>query len=215
MVLGILVAAPLFALILFRYVDPTSVPMLSDRLAGMTVAHRFVPLEDVAPPLVWSVIAAEDQRFCSHGGVDWDALFTQVDRLRAGEDPRGASTLTMQVVKNLFFGTDRSYVRKVLEVPLALAADIILGKERVFEIYVNIAEWGEGIYGVEAAAQAYFRRPARDLTLRDAARLASALPNPQARNPANPTGAHRRLAGIVEGRAPQMGAYITCILGEG
>ncbi|MEH0070664.1 monofunctional biosynthetic peptidoglycan transglycosylase [Pannonibacter sp. Pt2-lr] len=138
------------------------------------------------PHLVRAVITSEDARFCEHEGVDWDALEGQIQRLNAGEEARGASTITMQLAKNLFLWGDRSFIRKGLELPTALMIDQILTKRRIMELYLNVAEWGEGIFGAEAAAQAWFGKSAADLTPAEASRLATALPNPVLRNPARP-----------------------------
>src|SRR5690606_25438840 len=128
-----------------------------------------------------------------------------------GGPSRGASTITMQTVKNLFLWNGRSYVRKGLEFPLALIADGILSKKRIMEIYLNIAEWGPGIYGIEAAAQHYFNRRATKLNAQPAALLAVTLPNPTVRNPTTPTRTMRRIAGIVAGRAARSGPYVVCV----
>jgi monofunctional biosynthetic peptidoglycan transglycosylase len=117
----------------------------------------------------------------------------------------------MQTVKNLFLSNGRSFLRKAVEVPLALYFDAVMPKRRVMEIYLNIAEWGPGIYGLEAAAHHYFGRPARDLTRKQAALLAVTLPNPHARNPAKPSAQLSRLANRIERRAQASGAYIGCI----
>jgi monofunctional biosynthetic peptidoglycan transglycosylase len=128
-----------------------------------------------------------------------------------GEKTRGASTIVMQTGKNLFLWPGRSYLRKALELPLALYIDLVLSKKRIMEIYLNIAEWGPGIYGIEAASQYRFGRPASALTRRQAALLAVTLPSPETRNPAKPTKGLSRLARIIERRARQAGAYIGCL----
>jgi len=124
---------------------------------------------------------------------------------------RGASTITMQTAKNLFLWNSRSYVRKGLEIPLALAIDFAWPKRRVMEVYLNIAEWGEGLYGAEAAAQRYFGRPASDLTPRQAALLVAALPNPRTRDARKPQGRYARLAASVERRAKGAGQWVDCL----
>ena len=134
-----------------------------------------------------------------------------VDDLIEGERPRGASTIPMQTVKNLYLWSSRSYIRKGLEVPLALMVDAIWSKRRLLEIYLNIAEWGPGIFGIEAAARHHFKRSAKSLSRRQAALLAVTLPNPHLRNPRKPRRGMRRLARLVERRAKQSGAYIKCV----
>jgi monofunctional biosynthetic peptidoglycan transglycosylase len=171
-----------------------------------------VSFDEISPHLVQSVVMGEDGRFCEHGGVDWDALMLVLDR--EGGPNRGASTISMQTVKNLFLWNSRSYVRKGLEIPLALYADLVWSKRRMIEIYLNIAEWGPELYGAEAAAQHYFKKPAAKLSRREAALLASALPNPIARNAAKPSRGQQRYARTVERRAAQSGAYVTCLYGD-
>ena len=170
-----------------------------------------MPLDDVSPFVYQSVVSSEDGQYCSHNGVDWDAVDLVVDNLIDGERPRGASTIPMQTVKNLFLWNSRSYLRKLLEVPLALTADWAWDKRRMMEIYLNIAEWGPGIFGIEAAAQHHFKRSAKKLTRRQAALLAVTLPNPIARNPRKPNRGLQRLARLVEKRARQSGAYVKCL----
>jgi monofunctional biosynthetic peptidoglycan transglycosylase len=154
-------------------------------------------------------MASEDARFCEHRGVDWRALDAVIDE--AGGPTRGASTIAMQVARNLFLWTPRSYVRKGLEIPLALYGDLVWGKHRQMEIYLNIAQWGPNIFGIEAAARTYFARAAKDLTAAQAALLAVSLPNPIIRNPANPSQGVRALARRIAARARQMGAYDACL----
>ena len=147
--------------------------------------------------------------FCSHGGVDWQELSKVLDR-NAGPN-RGASTITMQTVKNLFLWTSRSYVRKALEIPLALYADLVWSKRRTMEIYLNIVEFGPGIFGAEAAAQHYFKRSAKELTPGQSALLVSALPNPIERNPGKPSRFVNSRARTIAGRGRAAGAYINCL----
>lgn len=186
---------------------PFSTLELWQRLRGVPIEKQWVPLDDIAPVLVHSVIMSEDGRFCAHRGVDWDAVRLVLDSNAA----RGASTIPMQTVKNLFLWHSRSYVRKALEIPLAYWADLVWSKRRMMEIYLNIVEWGPGIFGAEAAARHWFNVPAAKLSRRQAALLAATLPNPIARNPAKPGRTTTYLAGIVEKRARQAGAYIGCV----
>lgn len=171
---------------------------------GEPVERNVVPLSGIAPTLSLAVLASEDARFCGHGGVDWDAL-----RLVLDDDDgpsRGASTITMQLAKNLFLWPSRSYLRKALEIPLALYLDAVLGKRRVVEIYLNVAEWGDGVFGAEAAARRHFGKGAGELSRREAALLATSLPNPRLRDPAKPTRRQRELTGIVLARMPATSA---------
>lgn len=212
--LVILLLPPVLTL-LWAVVPPISTLMLARYVQGLWVERDYVSLDAISPHLVRSVVASEDARFCQHGGVDWEALESQIAALNEGDNVRGASTITMQVAKNLFLWNDRSYVRKAVELPLALMLDAMLTKRRILEIYLNIAEWGEGVFGAEAAAQAWFGKPAKDLSRTEAARLATALPNPLARNPARPRPGHDRLARINRGRAAAIEPHLDCIPGFG
>lgn len=196
-------------IVLWRFAPPVSTPMLARWVVLKPVDRRWVPLARISPNLQAAVVMGEDARFCRHRGVDWGALQEVMD------DPdgpsRGASTLTMQTAKNLFLWNSRSYVRKAVEIPLAATIDFAWPKRRVLEVYLNIAEWGDGVFGAEAAARRYFGRPASDLTPRQAALLAAALPNPRLRDPARPQGRHARLAGIIERRARGAGPWTDCL----
>ncbi len=154
---------------------------------------------------------SEDGQYCQHNGVDWQALNTVIDDAIDGEKTRGASTITMQTVKNLFLWNSRSFIRKGLEIPLALYVDAIWSKRRQMEIYLNIAEWGPGIYGIEAAAQYHFKRPASRLNRAQSALLAVTLPNPELRNPQKPSRRMKVLARINRARAQVSGAYVRCL----
>jgi monofunctional biosynthetic peptidoglycan transglycosylase len=184
-----LVAAVLLLVILYRWVDPpTSTLMLSQRLAGMDIEQKWVPLERISPNLVQAVILSEDGAFCRHHGVDWSALE------EAMESSRGGSTITMQVVKNLFLWPARSYIRKALEIALAYVVEMVWSKERVLEIYLNIAEWGPGVFGAEAAARYHFGKASSRLTAQEAALLAVSLPSPLDRQAGYPGWQTQRLA---------------------
>ncbi|WP_442896452.1 monofunctional biosynthetic peptidoglycan transglycosylase [Bosea sp. CCNWLY174] len=210
-----LVLAIVFAalLLLYRFVPPPSTLMLGRWLTFRTVERDWVPLSQISPHLIRAVIASEDQRFCSHAGVDWGEL----NAVLQDEDgpSRGASTLTMQTAKNLFLWPGRSYLRKGLELPMALAIDFAWPKRRVIEVYLNIAEWGEGVFGAEAASQRHFGKPASRLTPAEAARLAGALPNPILRDPSRPSRALLAAAGRVQRRMNQLGPLGNCALPAG
>jgi monofunctional biosynthetic peptidoglycan transglycosylase len=191
----------------YLVVPPVSTLMLSRWLSGQGAERTYVPLSAISRQLPAAVIASEDARFCQHGGVDWSALHEVI----SDEDgpSRGASTIPMQVAKNLFLWPSRSYVRKALEIPLALVLDLIWSKRRMIEIYLNIAEWGEGTFGAEAAARRHFGKSARELTRREAALLAASLPNPLVRNPGRPSVRLRALAGRVQARME--GTPVECL----
>lgn len=193
------------------FVHPVSTLMLGDLATFNGYDRRWVAIEDVAPVLVHSVIMSEDGQFCSHRGIDWNELKVVIDDAMAGEASRGASTIPMQTVKNLFLWPGRSVVRKAVEVPLAVYFDAVLPKKRIMEIYLNVAEWGAGIYGIEAAAQHYFGVAASKLSPRQAALLTVALPNPFIRNPAKPGPGLKRLANLIQRRATRAGGYVGCV----
>lgn len=192
-------------------VRPVSTLMVADLVMLRGYDRRWVPLEEISPNLVNAVMMSEDGQFCAHRGVDWGEFNAVLQDFRAGAPARGASTIPMQTVKNLFLWPGRSYLRKALEMPLALYFDGVVPKKRIMEIYLNMAEWGPGIYGAEAAAQHYFNRPASALSARQGALMAATLPNPIARNPAQPTSGMNRIANIVERRAGHAGGYNRCV----
>lgn len=197
-------------MILWRFAPPVSTLMLARYVTGRPVVRDYASLDRISPALVASVVMSEDAKFCRHHGVDWDALGEVLD----DEDgpSRGASTITMQVVKNLFLWPARSAIRKAVEIPLALVLDIVWPKRRIMEVYLNIAEWGpDGVFGAEAAARADFRRTAATLTHHQAALMAAALPNPILRRPQRPTRAQARHARRVMGRLADAGPWLDCL----
>jgi monofunctional biosynthetic peptidoglycan transglycosylase len=200
-------------IVLYRFADPPfSALMLQRWLSGESVAKAFVPIDAMAPALVKTVLISEDGRFCEHRGIDLDAIQTALEKAGDGT-PRGASTISMQVAKNLFLWPSKSYLRKALEVPLTLAIEVVWPKRRIMEIYLNIAEWGPGVYGAEAAARHHFSKRALDLTERESALLAVALPNPIARDAGKPGAGTRRLAGLIQARANRASRYqMWCVL---
>ena len=207
-----LVLAPFILIIFYSFVaPPVSNLMLWRWAAGAGIDYRWRNLKDIAPILPATIIMTEDARFCAHRGVDWEAVRKAIKAAETSDQARGASTISMQVVKNLFLWPSRSYVRKALEVPLAYFADFVWGKARMMEIYVNIAEWAPGVYGAEAGAQHYFDRPANKLTAVQAARLAAILPSPLTRSAANPRDGTRRLSRRALARGRNAGRWVICI----
>jgi monofunctional glycosyltransferase len=187
---------------LYRVVDPVSTLMLWRRVTGARVERVVVPMERIDPNLPRAVIAAEDGSFCTHRGIDLRQMREAVVKADGLSDARGGSTITQQLAKNLFLWQGRSFVRKGLELPLALWINLVIPKRRQIEIYLNIAEWGpNGEFGAEAAARRAFGKPARQLTPQEAALLAATLPNPVRRNPRQPGPGLRRLTGIYMTRA--------------
>ncbi len=196
----------------YRFVQPVSTPMLWRWLSGARVERVVVPLSRIAPTLPLTVIVAEDGSFCRNRGIDLGAMREALEEADDLGEARGGSTITQQTAKNLFLWPGRSFVRKALEIPLALWINLVLSKRRVLEIYLNIAEWGpNGEFGAEAASRWAFGKSARSLTAREAAELAAILPNPVRRSAKTPSMLVRRLAGLYERRAAANPARDACI----
>lgn len=216
--IAIALAIPLMLILLFRFVDPPrSMTMAARKLQGHTIHYRWAPLERISPILVKTVVTSEDDRFCEHWGVDWTAVGEAIEEAEERGDyaPRGASTIPMQTVKNLFLWEDRSYLRKAIEIPLTYALNLLWPKRRIIEVYLNIAEWAPGVFGIEAAARHHFRRGAGRLTAAQAAQLAAALPNPHVRNAGRPGPRTLRLARHIAGRARRENTPLGCIYPDG
>jgi monofunctional biosynthetic peptidoglycan transglycosylase len=209
----VIVALPYVLIILYApsFIHPISTLMLRDLVLFRGYDRQWVAFEDISPNLVRSVMMSEDGQFCIHDGVDWVQMRGVVTDALEGEATRGASTIPMQTAKNLFLWNGRSFIRKGMELPLALAADFVWSKQRMMELYLNVAEWGPGIYGAEAAARHHFGVPAAKLTRRQAALLAVSLPNPIERNAGKPGRGLRSLASLIERRASRSGEYIKCL----
>jgi monofunctional biosynthetic peptidoglycan transglycosylase len=211
-IVGVLVAIPIVLTPLYIVVDPISMPMLTRYLAGQPVQREWRGIADISDRLKAAVVMSEDGQFCRHWGIDLGALRTEVEDFVAGRPTRGASTITMQVARNLFLWNGRSIIRKGLEIPLALYVDLVLSKERILEIYLNIAEWGpDGEFGAAAGAQAAFGIEPQNLPWDRASLLVTALPNPYVRLPGNPGPNVRRIAGIIEERAREYGQRAACV----
>jgi monofunctional biosynthetic peptidoglycan transglycosylase len=201
-----LVFTVLALVVAYRWVDPpVSTLMIGQSLTGTSIDRRWVPIERISPNLIRAVVLSEDSGFCRHNGVDLAALEEAI------EADRGGSTITMQVVKNLFLWPSRSYVRKAIEIGLAYLVDALWPKRRIMEVYLNIAEWGDGIFGAEAAARAHFDTSAARLTADEAALMAVALPNPIDRTPAAPSLATGRLAQRLLARMGTSKADLSCL----
>jgi len=179
-------AACLGELLALRWINPPTTAVQAERRAA-AIWHRkpyrkrqaFVPLGRISPDLQHAVISAEDGRFYRHHGIDWQEVQKVVDKdMEQGKLGRGGSTITQQLVKNLFLSTNRSLIRKAVEFTLAPPAELILGKRRILELYLNVIEWGPGIYGAEAASEAWYGMPAAKINRDQAARLAAILPSP-------------------------------------
>jgi len=195
-------------LVLARWIDPPTTAVHIQRRWQAWIHHKpyrerykFIPLSQISPNLQHAVIAAEDAHFYQHHGFDWHEIQIAAQEDLEGDRTRGASTLTQQLVKNLFFGTGRSVLRKGAEASLVPVAEFILGKRRILEIYLNVVEWGPGIYGADSAARYYDQTPARNIGREQAARLAAILPAPLRRRPER----MNSYSGIILGRMVQRG----------
>jgi monofunctional biosynthetic peptidoglycan transglycosylase len=200
-----------FALMLVaaRWIDPPTTAVHMERRMQSWIHHtpyheryEFVPLRQIAPDFQHAVIAAEDARFYQHHGFDWEAMEIAAEEdMEGGHRIRGGSTITQQLVKNLFFGTGRSILRKGAEFTLVPVAEFVLGKQRILELYLNVVEWGPGVYGAESACRYYYKTPARSIDRQRAAQLAAILPLPLKRRPDHMT----RYSGLILERMRQMG----------
>jgi monofunctional biosynthetic peptidoglycan transglycosylase len=191
-----------------RWIDPPTTAVQIQRRLQAWADHKpyrkrynFIPLRQISPNLQHAVIAAEDARFYQHHGFDWHEIQIAADDDLEGGRFRGASTITQQLIKNLFFGTGRSILRKGAEFTLVPLAELFLGKQRILEIYLNVVEWGPGIYGADAACHAYDGTAARNTDRQQAARLAAILPAPLKRRPAR----MNQYSALIEERMQQMG----------
>lgn len=173
-------------------------------LEGDGLDKDWEPIGSISPELVRAVIAAEDTRFCEHDGFDWVELRKAIDDWRRGEELRGASTISNQVARNVFLWPSRNFLRKGLEGYFTLLIEFMWSKERIVEVYLNVAEWGPGIFGAEAAAQHHFDKPASELTRREASLLASVLPNPREWSPARPGDYTANYAARIRTRMDQL-----------
>jgi monofunctional biosynthetic peptidoglycan transglycosylase len=196
------------SLVALRWIDPPTTAVHMERRLQAWIHgkpyhehYEFVPLRQISPNLQHAVIAAEDGRFYEHHGFDWHAIEIAAEGDVEGGRIRGGSTLTQQLVKNLFFGTGRSILRKGAEFTLVPVAELVLGKQRILELYLNVVEWGPGIYGAESACRAWDGTSARSVDREEAARLAAILPAPLKRRPQR----MNRYSGLILERMRQMG----------
>ncbi len=190
----IFVSTSVFWVILYRFVNPPLTSLMIIRLfekkANKTkfiFEKDWVSIKEISPNMIIAVVAAEDNNFTSHFGVDWEAIKKAHRMNKYSKIKRGASTITQQTAKNVFLYPSRTYLRKALELYFTYLIEIFWSKQRIMEVYLNVIELGRGIYGVEAASQYYFHKPASKLTRQEAAMLAAILPSPLKRNPINPS----------------------------
>lgn len=196
------VLAPVTWVGAYMFFDPPSTILMIQRAAeGETIRHRAVPLSRISPHVVRAVIAAEDNNFCTHDGFDVEAIQRALESNARGGNVRGGSTISQQTAKNLFLWPERSWVRKGFETYFTALIEFMWPKERIMEAYLNAAEWGDGVFGIEAAAQARFGVSAADLTPLQAARLAAVLPNPNRWSADSPGPYVRRRSASLVSRA--------------
>jgi monofunctional glycosyltransferase len=209
-VIGLVLLWSLAAVVLVaaRWIDPPTTAVHIQRRMQAWIhrtpyreRYEFIPLSQISPELQHAVIAAEDANFYHHHGFDWHQMEIAAEDDLEGERTRGASTITQQLVKNLFFGTGRSIVRKGAEATLVPVAELVLGKQRILEMYLNVVEWGPGVYGAESAARYYDETTARNIGRQQAARLAAILPAPLKRRPER----MNNYSAIILTRMSQMG----------
>lgn len=177
---------PILIILLFRFLPiPTTSFMMQKRIAywrgksKTSVSYRWTRWKDIPSYVALAVVAAEDQKFPYHHGFDWEGIAEAQERNRRGKRLRGGSTITQQTAKNLFLWPEKSYVRKGLEAYFTVLLEILWSKQRILQVYLNIAEFGDGIYGIDAAAEKFFKKTPRDLTRYEAALLAAVLPSPK------------------------------------
>jgi monofunctional biosynthetic peptidoglycan transglycosylase len=205
------VGLPVVLLLLFRFVPPPVTPLMLIRYGeGFGIDRRWAPLSRISPHLADAVIASEDNLFCEHHGFDIGSLSEAIEDMATGERARGASTITMQTAKNLFLWPGRSWLRKGVEAYLTALMEILWDKRRILEVYLNVAEWGPGVYGAEAGARAHFGKTAAALTPREAALLAAVLPDPLGLSPANPSAYVEERARTILTRIGQLGPLLDC-----
>jgi len=196
-------------ILLMRFIDPPTTVVQIQRQIGALIAKRtytvrylYVPLDRISTDLKYAVVSAEDGRFFVHGGFDWEEMkkVVQTDIAKHSVG-RGASTITQQLIKNLLLGTQRSYIRKGIEFTLVPVAEFFLTKNRILELYLNVIEWGPGIFGAEAASEHWYHVPATQLNRDQASRLAAIIPSPLRRTPA----AETEYAEEIQARMKRMG----------
>lgn len=206
-------ATVLVLILAYRLINPPTTTLIAYQwLTGTTIQQDWQPIENISPNLLRAVVVSEDWGFCDHYGVDIDALEKALELAGEGKIARGASTISMQVIKNLFLSQSKSYLRKAVEIPLTVVAETVWPKSRMLEIYLNIAEWGPGIFGAEAAARHHFNKPASRLTEREAALLAAALPNPILRDAGDPGTRTARKASVIQARMRAAGPVANCAM---
>ena len=210
---SLIIVGLVLAIVVFRFVGAPITPVIiAEKLSGKTLTRNWVPLTNFSRELRLAVIASEDGSFCKHWGVEWRAVRDAIREGKGGRAGlRGASTITMQLAKNLYLWPQRSHTRKMYEVPLAYMMSALWPKKVLMETYLNIVPWGPGIVGAEAASRHFFNKSAAELTRREAILLARVLPSPSRYNPANPTPAMLKSVPVIEKRMDILASRSACV----
>jgi len=204
-VLLFVLGLPILAVASYRLVPPPVTPLMLIRAAaGAPIRHRWVPLAQISPWLARAVIASEDARFCTHHGFDYEEIGAALERFRAGGKLRGASTISQQTAKNILLWPGGGFLRKGIEAYITELLELGWPKSRILEVYLNVIEWGDGVYGAEQAAETHFHTPASALTRREAALLAAILPNPRVLSVERPTRYIEERVATIEARMSQV-----------
>lgn len=208
---ALLLGLPLCLTLLYSVVPPPLTPLMLLRLLeGEGLQKQWVSFDEISPNLRFAVIAAEDNLFCEHSGFDFASLREAWAERQAGGRTRGASTLSQQLAKNLFLWPGGGFLRKGAEAYLTLYLEGLLSKRRLLELYLNVAEWGPGVYGAGAGAESHFGKPASQLSAREAALMAAVLPNPRRWSAARPSDYINRRAATLQRRVQQLGPLLDC-----
>ncbi|WP_366656810.1 monofunctional biosynthetic peptidoglycan transglycosylase [Fodinicurvata sp. EGI_FJ10296] len=212
LVLVIFVLLPVLLAVVYKVAPVPLTPLMVIRtLEGEGFDKDWVPMEQISSHLMPAILAAEDNLFCQHRGFDWGAFREVLDEFRQGERLRGGSTVSMQTAKNVYLWPGRSWIRKGLEAAYTPMLELLWGKRRIAEVYMNIVEFGPGVYGAEAAARHHFGVSAADLTSRQAAVLAVVLPNPRRFDAGRPSGYIAERASVIQRRVGQLGPLVDCV----
>lgn len=181
--------------VIYRFIPVPFTPLMMQRVFGqlldgkkLHLKHKWVPYKKISQNMILAAVAAEDNNFPKHFGVDFEAIEKAQKHNKRGKRLRGASTITQQTCKNVYLWNGRNYIRKGMELYFTFLVELVWSKERIMEVYLNSIEMGDGVFGIEAAARTYFKKPASKLTRSEAALIAAAFPNPRKRNPGSPNG---------------------------
>ena len=211
LLLVLILLAPAGLMLVYRVLPPPVTPLMVIRLfEGEGLSKDWITFDAMSPHVPAAVIALEDNTFCEHSGFDWGSIHQAIADYYRGRRLRGASTISMQTTKNVFLWPQRNMVRKALEAPLTVLLEALWDKQRILEVYLNVVEWGPGIYGIEAAARASFGKPASALTQRESALLAAVLPNPRKWSPRRPTRYLERQVRLAKTRVRKLGPLLDC-----